>query len=69
MLILDENVKDLVEIPDNIKNKLEIVPVKWIDKVFEIALERRPEPLPEPDESTPIPPKSDGETGAVTTHH
>jgi len=39
-------VKDLVEIPDNIKNKLEIVPVKWIDKVLEIALERSPEPLP-----------------------
>jgi len=48
VLIPDENVKDLAEIPDNIKNRLEILPVKWIDKVFEIALERRPEPLPEP---------------------
>ena len=37
--------KDLVEIPDNIKNHLEIIPVKWIDKVLEIALERMPEPL------------------------
>ena len=68
VLIPEENVKDLVEIPDNIKNKLEIVPVKWIDKVLEIALERQPEPLPETDESTPIPPKSDDQTGAVTTH-
>src|SRR4051812_25396188 len=68
VMIPEENVKDLVEIPDNIKNKLEIVPVKWIDKVLEVALERQPEPLPEPDESTPIPPKPDDQTGAVTTH-
>jgi ATP-dependent Lon protease len=47
VLIPDENVKDLVEIPDNVKNKLEIIPVKWIDKVLEIALERAPVPLPE----------------------
>jgi len=40
-------VKDLVEIPDNVKNKLEIIPVKWIDKVLEVALERQPTPLPE----------------------
>src|SRR3989441_12531281 len=68
VLIPEENVKDLVEIPDNIKNKLEIVPVKWIDKVLEIALERRPEPPPEPDESTPIPPPPDDQPGAATTH-
>jgi ATP-dependent Lon protease len=68
VMIPEENVKDLVEIPDNIKNKLEIVPVKWIDKVLEVALEHQPDPMPEPDESAPIPPKTDGETGAVTTH-
>src|SRR6185503_1626589 len=67
VLIPDENVKDLVEIVDNIKNKLEIVPVKWIDKVLEIALERQPTPLPEADEA-PIPPKADDAAGAVTTH-
>jgi len=61
-------VKDLVEIPDNIKNKLEIVPVKRIDKVLEIALERSPEPLPEVDDSAPIPPKPDEQPGAATTH-
>ncbi|MDR0577513.1 MAG: endopeptidase La [Candidatus Accumulibacter sp.] len=46
-LIPEENVRDLAEIPDNIKNKLEIIPVKWIDRVLELALERLPEPLPE----------------------
>ncbi len=40
VLIPEQNVKDLSDIPDNVKNKLEIVPVRWIDKVLEIALER-----------------------------
>src|SRR5437868_8790679 len=47
VLIPEQNVKDLAEIPDNVKNKLEIVPVRWIDKVLDIALERRPVPLTE----------------------
>ncbi len=47
VLIPQENVKDLAEIPDNIKNRLEIQPVKWIDEVLSLALERRPEALPE----------------------
>ena len=41
VLIPEENVKDLQEIPDNVKSGLEIVPVKWIDKVLEVALERK----------------------------
>lgn len=45
VLIPEENVKDLQEIPENVKNQLEIVPVKWIDKVLEVALERQPTPL------------------------
>ena len=49
VLIPEQNVKDLAEIPDNVKNKLEIVPVRWIDKVLEIALERLPKPLTEDD--------------------
>src|SRR5688572_16053282 len=68
VLIPEENVKDLVEIPDNIKNKLEILPVKWIDKVLEIALERQPDPLPEHDASAPIPSKPDEQPGAVRPH-
>jgi len=47
-LIPEENVRDLAEIPDTIKNRIEIQPVRWIDKVLELALERMPVPLPEP---------------------
>jgi ATP-dependent Lon protease len=47
VLIPEENVKDLADIPDNVKNRLEIVPVRWIDRVLEVALERMPAPLPE----------------------
>ena len=54
VLIPDENVRDLAEIPDNIKNKLEIIPVKWIDKVLELALERLPQALPEGGEATAV---------------
>ena len=44
-LIPHENVKDLVEMPDNIKSRIEIVPVRWIDEVLEKALERMPKAL------------------------
>jgi ATP-dependent Lon protease len=47
VLIPEENVKDLQEIPENVKNGLEIVPVRWIDKVLEISLEKMPTPLPD----------------------
>jgi ATP-dependent Lon protease len=47
VIIPEENVKDLQDIPENVKNKLEIVPVKWIDQVLQVALERVPEALPE----------------------
>ena len=45
VLIPHENEKDLVEIPKNIKDKLTIVPVKWIDQVLERALVHMPVPL------------------------
>ena len=47
VIIPDENTKDLVEIPDNIKGKLDIRPVRWIDEVLQLALTRQPVPLPE----------------------
>ena len=46
-LIPEDNVKDLQEIPDNVKNGLEIIPVKWIDQVLEVALQNKPVPLTE----------------------
>ena len=49
VLIPEANAKDLQDIPENVKNGLEIVPVRWIDKVLELALETRPVPLPEDD--------------------
>jgi len=45
-LIPDENTKDLAEIPDNIKEKLDIRSVKWIDEVLQVALTHMPVPLP-----------------------
>jgi len=53
VLIPQENVKDLADIPDNIKNRLDIHPVKWIDQVLELALERKPEPLVDKPEAPP----------------
>ena len=47
VLIPEENAKDLQDIPDNVKSGLEIVPVKWIDQVLKVALERVPDPLTE----------------------
>lgn len=58
VLIPEENVKDLAEIPENVKGQIEIVPVKWIDKVLEVALERQPEALPE--EDVKVEAKADG---------
>ncbi|MBN9114043.1 MAG: endopeptidase La, partial [Pandoraea sp.] len=60
VLIPEENVKDLAEIPDTVKNALEIVPVRWIDKVLELALEHAPTPLPEEEaKAAPVTPNAD----------
>ncbi|SDR86027.1 endopeptidase La [Pseudomonas oryzae] len=45
VIIPEENVRDLKEIPENIKQDLQIKPVKWIDEVLQIALQYKPEPL------------------------
>jgi ATP-dependent Lon protease len=60
VLIPDENKRDLKEIPNNLKSDLEIIAVKWIDEVLEVALQRMPEPLPEELESDS---KSDSDSG------
>src|SRR6056297_3519869 len=53
VLIPEENEKDLVEIPKNIKGKLDIRPVKWIDQVLEVALTHLPTASPEVPEEPP----------------
>jgi ATP-dependent Lon protease len=45
VIIPKENEKDLREIPQNIQENLEIIPVEWIDEVLDVALESKPEPL------------------------
>jgi len=67
VLIPEENVKDLAEIPDNVKNKLDIHPVQWIDTVLEMALERMPQPLPEEDAAS-VPPQA-AQTPAPAVKH
>ncbi len=69
VLIPEENVRDLAEIPENIKNKLEIIPVKWIDKVLELALERMPEALPEENATPAVGAASEnGSAQSIVTH-
>jgi ATP-dependent Lon protease len=70
VLIPEENVKDLVEIPDNIKNKLEIIPVKWIDQVLDLALERKPEMRKvSEDKVGPVPPAGDDKSSSTLVTH
>ena len=45
VIIPEENIPDLKEIPDNVKAVLEIKPVQWIDQVLDIALSYMPEPF------------------------
>jgi ATP-dependent Lon protease len=64
VMIPEENVKDLQDIPENVKNNLEIVPVKWIDRVLEVALETMPKPLPDEEVVTTPEVKPAAEPGA-----
>jgi ATP-dependent Lon protease len=54
VIIPSENVKDLKEIPDNIKKDLDIKPVRWIDEVFTYALNGYPSRLPRRDKNKKI---------------
>ncbi|MEP7182571.1 MAG: endopeptidase La [Betaproteobacteria bacterium] len=70
VLIPEENVKDLAEIPDEIKNRLDIRPVRWIEQVLEAALERRPAPLPETaGDAQPVPPAAPADNKPVLIKH
>lgn len=71
VLIPEETEKDLAEIPDNIKAKLEIIPVRWIDQVLEVALAHQPTPLPDSPGASAETPKSktkDKKSSGVVAH-
>jgi ATP-dependent Lon protease len=67
VLIPKENVKDLQEIPEEVKNAIEITPVQWFDEVLERALERKPEPLVDV-AAAPLPPAAEPVRPLVTKH-
>jgi ATP-dependent Lon protease len=80
VLIPKENERDLVDIPKNIKQHLDIRPVRWIDEVLQLALTRMPvqtiasqsqeEPLPDMDNNVdPEPSDTDTITDGLCTHH
>ena len=68
VLIPQENEKDLVEIPDEITKNLKIIPVRWIDKVLETALERNPVPLVEAVDVPPVSSVAKEVVPVVTKH-
>jgi ATP-dependent Lon protease len=61
VLIPEENAKDLAEIPDNVKNGLEIIPVSRMDEVVKHALIRQPEPVEWDEEAEPVTPRKAGD--------
>jgi ATP-dependent Lon protease len=69
VIIPQENGKDLVEIRDDIKGRLDIHPVKWFDQVLEFALECKPEPLPEPEDVAEIPAAVDESAPTLIVKH
>ncbi len=70
VIIPEENVGDLKEIPDNIKNELDIRPVSWIDEVLDIALEHKPKALSDEEVATAISKQKskNSEESSVSTH-
>ncbi len=69
VLIPEENRKDLAEIPKNIRDRVEIKPVRWIDQVLEVALERLPEPIEEKPVETKTAEEQPGAANPVVTTH
>lgn len=65
VIIPEKNVKDLTDIPANVKSQLSIHPVKWIDQVIDFALEHKPELLPAPIGQSSLP--TGGEEKLVET--
>ena len=70
VVIPEENVRDLKEIPDNVKDDLEILPVGWMDDVIDAALESRPQPGPvaSSEAEVPVGPAESTEELPISTH-
>jgi ATP-dependent Lon protease len=68
VLIPEENRKDLAEIPKNVKEKLDIRPVRWIDQVLEVALQHQPTPLEEADAKEPAKTKVKAKAKPLRAH-
>jgi ATP-dependent Lon protease len=73
VLIPEENRKDLAEIPKNVKDKLDIRPVKWIDEVLQVALQHPPVPVTDkgvakPEEKVKEKSKTASKSKSVRTH-
>ena len=71
MLIPVENERELVEIPKNIRQNLEIRPVRWIEEVLQIAMQSMPEPLPgdpKPDTLAPDKAETADESDVIRPH-
>ena len=70
VVIPHDNLKDLKEIPDNIKEDIEVIPAKWIDEVLQVALQYMPTPLKEEGDAIVAkeePHKTDAK-GRISTH-
>jgi len=68
VVIPEENVKDLAEIPETIKNALEIIPVSRMDEVLKVALVRMPEPITWEEPATTVAGAADRDTSHITAH-
>lgn len=65
VIIPEQNSKDLTEIPDNIKKKLKIIPIRWVEEAIELALVSAPNPV---DLENKLPKKSQTEEKSITAH-
>ena len=70
VLIPHENIRDLEDIPDNIKDEIDIKPVKWIDEAIELSLERSPESEVVPADNAPdtTPATQEEKSSNLTAH-
>jgi len=68
VLIPHENTRDLADIPKNIKQNLDIQPVRWIDEVLQVALQHMPEPLPENKAGGKVVSRKESKRKPIRTH-